>query len=112
MTNPAEGFPGEIYSGLDIEPHANDGAALLASFTAAAAAADAAADHESEFDPGAAISRAHARGPFAFAFWHAATSALLFGRDALGRRSLLAARCGTRGLLLSSSAGPAAACDG
>ena len=55
---------------------------------------------------------AQVHGPWAFVYWHAATSTLWYGRDPLGRRSLLRAEPhgpdGRRRLLLCSVAAPRA----
>lgn len=65
---------GEIFGGLGVPPGANDGAALLAALQGA--------------DVPTVLSSLH--GPWAAVYWHAVSSTLWFGRDVLGRRSLLA----------------------
>ncbi|GLI65455.1 hypothetical protein VaNZ11_008836 [Volvox africanus] len=69
-------FNGEVFGGLDVPPGENDGARLLASLA--------------ESDPRSVpelVSRL--RGPWALLFWDPIRQLLWFGRDLLGRRSLL-----------------------
>ncbi|GIL75971.1 hypothetical protein Vretifemale_5661 [Volvox reticuliferus] len=69
-------FNGEVFGGLDVPPGENDAACLLAALA--------------EADPlsvPVAISRL--RGPWALLFWDPIRRLLWFGRDVLGRRSLL-----------------------
>lgn len=74
-------FNGELYAGLpglEADPDASDTTLL-------SQALEDAADSSEEI----AKTLASIYGEFAFAFYHAATSTLWFGRDRLGRRSLL-----------------------
>ena len=83
-------FNGEIYSGLpSLAPHGNDTAALYTALCASPAAS-----------PLHLLSQLDAE--YALAFYQPATSTLWFGKDCMGRRSLLAALDGERGLCLSS----------
>jgi asparagine synthetase B (glutamine-hydrolysing) len=98
-------FNGEIFGGLPVAPGANDAAALLAALAACAADAAAIVGVLSLL-----------RGPWALVYWEPRTRTLFFGRDVLGRRSLLR-RCPTAAdarLVLASCApaGPAAAAAG
>ncbi|KAK9788308.1 hypothetical protein WJX73_010668 [Symbiochloris irregularis] len=70
-------FNGELFGGLNVAAGCNDGQALL---------------HElcHSDDPAHMLSRL--LGPWALVYWHAASRRLWFGRDALGRRSLLIQR--------------------
>ncbi|KAL2267105.1 hypothetical protein VTJ83DRAFT_4382 [Remersonia thermophila] len=99
-----------------VEAEENDGEVVLGRLVAAAAAAAAAA-------PAASVSaaeREHAvldvlrgiEGPFAFVFFDAASGSVFFGRDRLGRRSLLQRRPPSGGLELCSVAGEDGAGDG
>lgn len=67
---------GEVFGGLDVPIGGSDSHALFHALTTA--------------EP-ASIPQVLSglRGPWAIVFWHAATSTLWFGRDVLGRRSLL-----------------------
>ncbi|KAI8466953.1 MAG: asparagine synthase-domain-containing protein [Monoraphidium minutum] len=77
-------YNGELFGGLPLPPGANDGEALLAALEAAA--------------PGAVPGVLSAlRGPWSLLYWRPATCTLWFGRDWLGRRSLLEALCGGGG---------------
>ena len=93
-------FNGEIFGGdgVHVPPGASDTARLLAALGTAA-------------NIPALLHRVH--GPWALAYWHAASRTLWYGRDRLGRRSLLRAepvlatgRPGCHRLLLSSVAPP------
>ncbi|KAL0044306.1 hypothetical protein WJX82_010374 [Trebouxia sp. C0006] len=64
---------GEVFGGLDIAPGCSDSQALLQALTAGKA--------PDVFNC--------LRGPWAAVYWHADTRTLWFGRDVLGRRSLL-----------------------
>ncbi|DBA90990.1 TPA: hypothetical protein ACH3X2_004197 [Trebouxia sp. C0005] len=64
---------GEIFGGLDIAPKCNDSQGLLQALSAGKA--------PDVFNC--------LRGPWAAVYWHADTRTLWFGRDVLGRRSLL-----------------------
>ncbi|GBF97063.1 hypothetical protein Rsub_09536 [Raphidocelis subcapitata] len=70
-------FNGEIFGGgVRVPPGANDGAALLAALEAA--------------PPGGVLAvLSSLRGPWALVYWRADARRLWFGRDWLGRRSLL-----------------------
>eukprot|EP00198_Chlamydomonas_reinhardtii_P011513 XP_001700850.1 predicted protein [Chlamydomonas reinhardtii] len=68
-------FNGEIFGGLDVPPGTNDGARLLREL---AAAGDAVPEVLGPI-----------RGPWALLFWDPNRQRLWFGRDVLGRRSLL-----------------------
>lgn len=83
---------GEVFGGLAVPEGGSDSAALLAALTAAGA------------DVSAVLSTV--RGPWALAFFHAPSETLWFGRDVLGRRSLLLRRpqAGQEGLVLASVA--------
>jgi asparagine synthetase B (glutamine-hydrolysing) len=98
-------FNGEVFGGLPLAPGASDAAALLTAL--AACAADAAAVV-------GVLSRL--RGPWALIYWSPEARTLFFGRDALGRRSLLRrgpTAADTRLVLASCApAGPAAAAAG
>jgi hypothetical protein len=59
--------------------------------------------------PGTVLARVH--GPWALCYWRASSATLYFGRDAIGRRSLLVART-ARGLALCSVAVPLGALCG
>lgn len=69
-------FNGEVFGGLDIAPGGNDAEALLASLSEADTA-----------EIPALLSRL--RGPWALVYWESSASTLWFGRDVMGRRSLL-----------------------
>ena len=88
-------FGGEIFDA--IAAGASDSAALLAALSSTTSVPTV---------------MASLVGPWAFAYWSAATRTLWYGRDALGRRSLLRARPGGdhdgAPLLLSSVAAPLA----
>ncbi|TBU35062.1 asparagine synthase-domain-containing protein [Dichomitus squalens] len=68
---------GEVFEGLDVGPDENDGAKLFSSLTNAK-------DSEE-------VTRifGNIEGPYAFLFYQKASRKLFFGRDPLGRRSLL-----------------------
>jgi len=87
-------FNGEVFGGLDVPDGLNDGAALLRALTTAGAAVPAVLSS--------------VRGPWALAFWHAPLRTLYFGRDVLGRRSLLLQRTqpGRGGSLVLASTAP------
>lgn len=72
---------GEIFDGLDVASEENDTRCLLNALEAAGGS------EEALFAVLASI-----RGPFAFALLHRPSASLLFGRDSLGRRSLLVGR--------------------
>ncbi|ORE10373.1 N-terminal nucleophile aminohydrolase [Rhizopus microsporus var. microsporus] len=82
---------GEIFGGIYVEHGQNDTQVLMSHLTKA--------------DSQEAILSIFSRieGPYAFVFWQAATKKLWFGRDCLGRRSLLMHR--QSDLLLLSSVG-------
>lgn len=96
---------GELFGGDGVQVGAreNDTRALLDAMLRAdgAAAAAAAAAPKSPF---AVLSRVE--GPWAFALWDAKRACLWFGRDRVGRRSLVA--CVSRDALLVSSVAPLA----
>ncbi|CAA7266634.1 unnamed protein product [Cyclocybe aegerita] len=68
---------GEIFDGLDISPHENDGVKLF-DLLCPLETAEQIRDLMSGIE-----------GPYAFAFFHERTQRLYFARDPLGRRSLL-----------------------
>ncbi|KAG1174484.1 hypothetical protein G6F70_008376 [Rhizopus microsporus] len=82
---------GEIFGGIYVEHGQNDTQVLMSHL----AKADSQEDILSIFS--------RIEGPYAFVFWQAATKKLWFGRDCLGRRSLLIHR--QSDLLLLSSVG-------
>jgi asparagine synthetase B (glutamine-hydrolysing) len=98
LAHPATGnvllFNGEVFGGLGVAPGANDAAALLAAL--------------SSCEPPSIVRVLSAlRGPWALVFWHAPSLTLWYGRDVLGRRSLLAhAPRSADGRLLLASAAP------
>lgn len=81
---------GEIFGGLDIPPGQNDGSLLLEALsTASTAADDTNSEGEEEEESPVIEVLSRIRGPWAVVFWQASTSTLWFGRDVMGRRSLL-----------------------
>ncbi|KAI8978629.1 asparagine synthase-domain-containing protein [Pilobolus umbonatus] len=68
---------GEIFSGLEIKPHENDTLVLMDRLNKAT----------TEEDTLAVFSMIE--GPYAFVYWKAQLKKIYFGRDCLGRRSLL-----------------------
>ena len=82
---------GEIFAGLAVPPGENDGVCLLAALEAATPS------EEALFG---VLGRL--RGPFAFVLLHRPSARLFFGRDSLGRRSLLVGRSPGGHLHLSS----------
>ncbi|KAJ7597253.1 asparagine synthase-domain-containing protein [Mycena floridula] len=68
---------GEIFEGLNIHPHENDGTRLFD----ALCNCDTAKQLQALFES--------LEGPYAFVFYHMASQCLFFARDPLGRRSLL-----------------------
>lgn len=68
---------GEIYDGLEISNDENDGSVLLMTLAGAANRAEVLAAFRS------------LRGEYAFVFYHRVQKTIYFGRDCLGRRSLL-----------------------
>jgi len=86
---------GEIFGGIAVPPHANDGHRLMQVLTAVG-------------PDRIPLILSSLLGPWACVFWHARFETLYFGRDVLGRRSLLIKEMqltGTgRALVLSSSA--------
>lgn len=77
-------FNGEVFGGLDVAPGRSDTLCLLAALSAAAAG-----DARDSPSGGVAQVLNQLRGPWSLVFWHAAARRLWFGRDVLGRRSLL-----------------------
>ncbi|KAF9454906.1 hypothetical protein P691DRAFT_799912 [Macrolepiota fuliginosa MF-IS2] len=75
---------GEIFDGLEVLAHENDGAKLFQEMCGA------------DGGDGVAELLGRIEGPYAFAFYHAPSQSLYFGRDPLGRRSLLVHRPTTR----------------
>ncbi|KII93359.1 hypothetical protein PLICRDRAFT_35559 [Plicaturopsis crispa FD-325 SS-3] len=71
-------FNGEIFEGLDISAHENDGVKLFQPMTAL---------QRPEEELPTLLSSIE--GPYAFVYFHGTTQRLYFGRDPLGRRSLL-----------------------
>jgi len=68
---------GEVFEGLEIPDNANDGEILFSALNALSDPADICSY------------MATIEGPYAFVFYHRKTQRLMFGRDPLGRRSLL-----------------------
>ncbi|GAB4823023.1 hypothetical protein N2152v2_010069 [Parachlorella kessleri] len=85
-------FNGEVFSGLEVPPGANDGKALLEALS------------RPDADVPTVLSRL--RGPWAIALWHGPTQTMWYGRDVIGRRSLLVhlPRPSDGRLILASSA--------
>eukprot|EP00026_Physarum_polycephalum_P004006 Phypoly_transcript_04023.p1 GENE.Phypoly_transcript_04023~~Phypoly_transcript_04023.p1 ORF type:complete len:548 (+),score=71.01 Phypoly_transcript_04023:131-1774(+) len=67
---------GEIFSGIDVLPNENDTRVLFNTLVA-------------QGDNSVMDTLSKIQGPWAFAFWHAEHKKLWFGRDPLGRRSLV-----------------------
>ncbi|QDZ22640.1 asparagine synthetase domain-containing protein [Chloropicon primus] len=87
-------FNGEIYSGLsELGQGVNDGAALLSELGASP-------------EGGAAGVFSRLRGPWAAIFWEEGTQTLWYGRDVIGRRSLLRFKGDDRLVLSSVSLSP------
>ncbi|KAG1543147.1 hypothetical protein G6F51_006847 [Rhizopus arrhizus] len=82
---------GEIFGGLQVEHGQNDTQALMSYLR----------ESSSQDEILSIFSRIE--GPYAFVFWQASTKKLWFGRDCLGRRSLLT--CHKQGSLMLSSVG-------
>ncbi|KAG0262418.1 hypothetical protein DFQ27_002344 [Actinomortierella ambigua] len=74
---------GEVFDGLIVGQHDNDGKVLMDALEAVAGADPL--EHERQLL--AVMSRIE--GPFAFVYYHNVSKRLFFGRDCLGRRSLL-----------------------
>ncbi|KAF9974686.1 hypothetical protein BGZ73_001844 [Actinomortierella ambigua] len=74
---------GEVFDGLAVGPHDNDGKVLMETLEAIAGTEPL--EHERQF----LANMSRIEGPFAFVYYHSATKRLFFGRDCLGRRSLL-----------------------
>ncbi|RPD81814.1 hypothetical protein L226DRAFT_528055 [Lentinus tigrinus ALCF2SS1-7] len=68
---------GEIFEGLNVAPDENDGVKLLSALAGCCNA----------YDVSSAFGAIE--GPYAFLYYHRSTNTLYFGRDPLGRRSLL-----------------------
>jgi len=81
-------YNGEIFDGLDVSAHENDGAKLFTLL-------------RTSTDPLEALNDID--GPYVFVYFRASTSTLYWTRDPLGRRSLLVMRQ-ANGLLLASTA--------
>ncbi|KAF9416127.1 hypothetical protein BGZ94_010303 [Podila epigama] len=74
---------GEIFDGIAVDHHENDGQVLMAKLESISEVAPE--EHSSMFlDLMSKI-----EGPYAFVYFHARTKKIYFGRDCLGRRSLL-----------------------
>ncbi|KND01498.1 uncharacterized protein SPPG_03298 [Spizellomyces punctatus DAOM BR117] len=78
-------FNGEVFGGLEVAPDENDTEAF--SRMLLTAVESSATVHDTERRLLACISAV--RGPWAMVYWQATTKRLYFGRDVLGRRSLL-----------------------
>ncbi|KAF9356729.1 hypothetical protein BGX26_004843 [Mortierella sp. AD094] len=75
---------GEIFDGIFVDHHQNDGRVLMDQL-------EAISDQESEKEHTKVFLEVMAKieGPYAFVYFHASSSKVYFGRDCLGRRSLL-----------------------
>ncbi len=83
---------GEVYSGIEIEADGNDGLAVLLALAEEYTHAHAivsAGDFLKEFSQRACAVLSRLNGPFAFVLYDSATQCMWFGRDFVGRRSLL-----------------------
>ncbi|EKX51578.1 hypothetical protein GUITHDRAFT_48895, partial [Guillardia theta CCMP2712] len=89
---------GEVFGGMEVKEHTSDTPVVLDQFSRACAAGGGGGEHFLQ-----AVSRIE--GPFAFIFWEERAKRLWFGRDRLGRRSLLMRRIDGGGYQLSSCAG-------
>jgi hypothetical protein len=82
-----------VYSGIQIPADGNDGLAVLLALAAEYTHAHAAAvgvEFIQEFSQRACAIMSRLNGPFSFILYDQTTRCLWFGRDAVGRRSLLA----------------------
>ncbi|KAF9427547.1 hypothetical protein BGZ76_002299 [Entomortierella beljakovae] len=75
---------GEIFDGIFVDHHQNDGKVLMDQLEAISSYEDEKV-HTNHF----LEIMAKIEGPYAFVYYHALTSKIYFGRDCLGRRSLL-----------------------
>ncbi|KAI1315381.1 hypothetical protein EDD11_000885 [Mortierella claussenii] len=75
---------GEIFDGIFVDHHQNDGQVLMETLEAISEQGNI-KEHTRHF----LKIMAKIEGPYAFVYFHAATSTIYFGRDCLGRRSLL-----------------------
>ncbi|KAF9379308.1 hypothetical protein CPB97_009039 [Podila verticillata] len=74
---------GEIFDGIAVDQHENDGEVLMAKL-------ESISEEPSSDYPRAFLNiMAKIEGPYAFLYFHASTKQIFFGRDCLGRRSLL-----------------------
>ena len=81
-----------MYSGIDISDHGNDGQSVLLALSSEHAHAHALVSGDEflqEFSQRACALMSRLNGPFAFLLYDQETQCLWFGRDAVGRRSLL-----------------------
>ncbi|GJJ72773.1 asparagine synthase (glutamine-hydrolysing) [Entomortierella parvispora] len=79
---------GEIFDGIAVDHHQNDGQvlmSLLESISEVHSGTPSDADHTNAF----LEIMSKIEGPYAFVYYHATSQRLFFGRDCLGRRSLL-----------------------
>ncbi|KAK3839147.1 MAG: asparagine synthase-domain-containing protein [Linnemannia elongata] len=77
---------GEIFDGIAVDHHENDGRVLMDQLEAISTKChDGPKDHKQEF----LNLMAKIEGPYAFVYFHAHSESVYFGRDCLGRRSLL-----------------------
>ncbi|KAJ7169626.1 asparagine synthase-domain-containing protein [Mycena filopes] len=93
---------GEIFGGMDIALEENDGVKLFRDLTGLSTVDEVATLFGS------------IEGPYAFAYYHAASHRLFFARDPLGRRSLLIHKPSDKNpyfLLASVSSGPDTCCE-
>ncbi|KAG0289524.1 hypothetical protein BGZ96_006954 [Linnemannia gamsii] len=77
---------GEIFDGIAVDHHENDGRVLMDQLEAISTRCHGThEDHRQEF----LNLMAKIEGPYAFVYFHAQSQSVYFGRDCLGRRSLL-----------------------
>ncbi|KAG0059114.1 hypothetical protein BGZ89_000695 [Linnemannia elongata] len=77
---------GEIFDGIAVDHHENDGRVLMDQLEAISTRCyDGPQDHKQDF----LNLMATIEGPYAFVYFHAHSQSVYFGRDCLGRRSLL-----------------------
>ncbi|KAG0346248.1 hypothetical protein BG004_002096 [Podila humilis] len=82
---------GEIFDGIPVGQHENDGQVLMVHLEAISA-------QEPAFHPKSFLDiMEKVEGPYAFLYYHAPSKRIFFGRDCLGRRSLLWHRNLTKG---------------
>ncbi|KAG0273826.1 hypothetical protein BGZ95_010357 [Linnemannia exigua] len=76
---------GEIFDGIPVDHHENDGRVLMNQLEVISARDQGAQEHKQDF----LDLMARIEGPYAFVYFHVLSQTLYFGRDCLGRRSLL-----------------------